>query len=174
MVKLNQWEFFRLVYIFILLTIGLAMPANSSSEMDLHWLWHDRCADCHGHSSDFAQKYLLVKDGELQGLHHVDNLPDFLRNHYLPGEVVDEVYGLLLAQLNVPPRFKNECSGCHQNAADFTRAKLVFQGNVLVIKKTGQSVAEFLKRHRGLTDADIAFYVVLLDRVGREVKLPVN
>ncbi len=174
MVRFKQWEFFKLFSIFMLLIVGLSMPASSSSETDLHWLWHDRCADCHGHSSDFAQKYLRVRDGSLLGLHHVDNLPEFLHNHYLPGELVDEVYALLLAQLNVPPRFKNECSGCHQTAAVFARAKLDFQGDVLSTKKTGQSVANFLKRHRGLTDADILFYVELLDRVGREVKLPVN
>ena len=148
------------------------MPAGTAnSGTDLHRLWDDRCVECHGHSGEFSREFLSVSEGELQGRHHVDDLQLFLHNHYLAGRLVDEVYNMLLAQVNSTARFKHECSSCHQNAADFVREKMIFDETILKIKKTGESVQDFLRQHRRLSSEDVVFYTELLTRVAREVNV---
>ena len=153
-----------------MVTAGILSPASADSGIDLHWLWDDRCTSCHGHSSDFAHKFLTASGNRLQGKHHVDDLPVFLRNHYLTDQLADEVYAMLLAQLIYPPRFKNECSSCHGSAAGFVREKLLLQNEELTIRNTATNVNEFLKKHRRLNDKDVGFYLMLLTRVAKEVK----
>jgi len=97
----------------VLVTAVLAMPAVRASNIDLHWLWDDRCDTCHGHAGDFARKFLSVSSGELQGPHHVHNLHWFLHNHYLAGNEVDAVYNMLLAQTNNQARFNRLTPDLH-------------------------------------------------------------
>ena len=52
-----------------MVTAVLAMPAVRASNIDLHWLWDDRCDACYGHAGDFARKFPSVSSGELQGPH---------------------------------------------------------------------------------------------------------
>lgn len=161
----------KLVIVFFLFMAGMSAGiANSGT--DLHRLWDDRCEECHGHSGEFSRKFLNVFKGELQGSHHIDDLELFLHNHYLSGQLVDEMYYMLLAQVSIQPRFNNECSGCHQNAADFVREKLVLEDSVLKIQNTGERVKDFLKGHRGLNNEDVMFYTELLKRVADEVNIP--
>lgn len=157
------------IVIFLLLTGMPAIAANT--DIDLHWSWDDRCADCHGHSGDFSREFLSVSRGELQGRHHINDLRLFLHNHYLSDRLVDDMYNMLLAQLSSSTRFKGDCSGCHQNAAVFVRGKLVFDGSILKIRKTGESVSDFLHQHRRLNKEDVIFYTELLTRVAKEVNL---
>ena len=148
------------------------ISVNADTDIDLHWLWDDRCASCHGHSSEFANKFLSVSpDGQLQGQHYVDDLHLFLQNHYLTDQLVNDVSAMLLAQLSHPARFKKECAACHESAANFVREKLRFQNKVLQIKESGESVKSFLEKHRRLSDEDIEFYTTLLYRVAKEVNL---
>lgn len=163
----------KLIMGLLLLSTGSLIPLTADTGIDLHWLWDDRCSSCHGHSSEFANQFLSVSvDGQLQGQHHVDDLPLFLQNHYLTDQLVDDVSAMLLAQLSHSARFNKECATCHKNAASFVREKLQFQNAVLEIKKTGNSVKRFLNKHRHLTDEDIEFYTALLYRVAKEVNLP--
>jgi len=156
----------------VFVTVSFQMPVTADTGIDLHWLWDDRCFSCHGHSSEFANKFLSLSDGKLQGRHHVDDLPLFLHNHYLTGKLVDGVRAMLSAQLSHPPRYKKECSICHKAASRFVREKLQFQNATLKIEKTGESVKTFLGKHRRLNDEDIEFYAELLNRVAKEVNLP--
>ncbi|MCG6866645.1 MAG: hypothetical protein LJE58_14595 [Thiogranum sp.] len=150
----------------------LTMPAVAAPGIDLHWLWDDRCAECHGHAGDFARKFLCVSGGRLQGRHHVEDLHGFLRNHYLAGNEVDAVYNMLLAQASNQARFKDECSSCHETAATFVRNALELRDGVLYGRNSGRSVGDFLKHHRGLTPEDAGFFTNLLTRVAREVYRP--
>ncbi len=156
----------------LLLAIELLTPVNSSSDIDLHWLWDDRCAACHGHSSEFSHEFLTISDGMLQGRHHINDLKLFLGNHYLSGQSVNEIYAMLLGQVSRQVRFKIECSSCHQNAASFVREKLQFEGVDLRIQESGKNVRDFLENHRRLSDDDIEFYSALLSRIAKEVNLP--
>ena len=97
----------------VLVAAVLAMSAVRASDIDLHWLWDDRCAACHGHAGDFARKFLSVSSGELQGPHHVHDLRRFLHNHYLAGNEVDAVYNMLLAQANNQARFNRPTPDLH-------------------------------------------------------------
>ena len=153
---------------------SLAAPSFANSDIDLHWLWRDRCISCHGNAAEFAREFLIVSGSKLQGRHHVDDLRLFLHNHYLSGQMVDEVYAMLLAQASSPARFKDECSACHQNAAVFVRESLLFRDGVLSIRKTGRSVNGFLENHRRLNDEDVIFFTKLLTRVANEINLPEN
>ncbi|MGB5495017.1 MAG: hypothetical protein WBM97_11135 [Sedimenticolaceae bacterium] len=154
-----------------LLVTVLANPAEPSTR-DLHRLWDDRCAACHGHSGEFSRQFLRVSDGELQGPHHLHELRRFLANHYVSDNEVDAVYDMLLAQANSPPRFKNECSECHDSAANFVRHSMGFSTGVLVSQKTGRPVREFLGYHMKLSPDDVQFFADLLTRVANEIYRP--
>ena len=109
--------------IFFITTI-FALPTGNAGGIDLHRLWENHCGDCHGHAGPFARKYLTVSEGVLQGRHHVDDLRQFMQNHYVVENEVDAVFNMLLAQAATPPRFMEECSNCHDTAADFVRDTL--------------------------------------------------
>jgi hypothetical protein len=156
----------------IVLVAILITPVVEATGLDLHWLWDDRCAECHGHAGKFSRKYLSVSNSELQGRHHVHDLRRFLQNHYLIKTEVDAVYNMLLAQANTRPRFKNECSSCHQSASSFVRESLQIRDGLLYSRESGQLVQRFLKHHRSLEVKDIEFFTQLLMRVAHEVYRP--
>ena len=140
--------------------------------LDLHALWDDRCAECHGHSAEFARKYLTITGGLLQGRHHKLDLHKFLEHHYPPAGEVDSIYQMLLAQTNTPPRFSSECANCHKNAADFLRNSMVLKDGELTIRKSGASLQQFMQSHRNLSQDDIEFYMGLFTRLAREIYRP--
>jgi hypothetical protein len=150
-------------------SLSLAAPARAAA--DLHDFWDRNCGECHGHAGDFARRFLTVEDGRLQGRHHRDNLPVFLRNHYLPQDLVLPVHDMLLAQAGTEPRFRDTCGHCHDSAADLARDYLTVRDDILQSRETGRSVADFLPRHARLklSPDDTAFFVDLLTRVEREV-----
>ena len=154
----------------LIVVMMLGLPATAGR--DLHRLWHDRCAACHGHSGDFAREFLSVSNGDLQGRHHVTYLREFLKNHYAPDNEVDAIYSMLFAQANAPPKFKEECSRCHETAAGLVRDTLQFRDGVLVSRKTGNPVRRFLDHHRKLRSDHVEFYVTLLTRIATEVYRP--
>jgi hypothetical protein len=156
----------------VLVTAVLVIPVVEAFGLDLHWLWDDRCAACHGHSGDFARKFLNVSSGELRGRHHVYDLRRFLRNHYLPGSEVDAVYDMLRAQAASQARFKNECGNCHETAAKVVRDTLVLRDGVLYSRAYGRPVRGFLDYHRNLEPGDVDFFMKLLMRVAHEVYRP--
>lgn len=145
-----------------------SMPLIAAAT-DIHWLWDDRCAECHGHSAEFARKFLAISDDQLQGRHHEQGLRLFLRNHYTPADNVDAIYQMLLAQVKTPPRYSAECSACHGGAASFIRGAMVLQEGALLSRSSKQSISNFMQSHRGLEPEDIEFYVKLLNRVAAEV-----
>jgi len=155
----------------ILLVILLFFTNFSSAGTDLHWLWDDRCAECHGHSADFSQQFLRVSDGQLQGQHHTQNLSLFLRNHYAPAGEVEAIYNMLLAQVTTAPRFKAECSNCHDSASQFIRDSIIVRNGELVSRESRGSIRAFMQTHRRLKQDDIEFFMDLLARVAGEVNL---
>ncbi len=155
-----------------LLALIVALVAASTvgaGALDLHAYWDSNCATCHGHSADFARRFLAVKDGKLQGRHHVDNLATFLSHHYLPADLVAPITAMLQAQVSTSPRFKAACGGCHETAATLVRETLALRDGVLVNRNTGRPTVEFLRGHAGLTAADVPAFVETLERVTREV-----
>jgi len=156
----------------VLVAAVLAMTAVKASDIDLHWLWDDRCAACHGHSGDFSRKFLSVSSGKLQGPHHVHDLHHFLHNHYLAGNEVDAVYNMLLAQANNQARFKGECASCHDTAARFVRSSLELRDGVLYSRNSGVSISRFLDHHMELDPDDVEFFINLLTRIAHEVYRP--
>lgn len=153
--------------------ISLLFTAGSrASGSDLHWLWDNRCAESLGHSSEFARKFLDLKNGGLQGRRHGEGLLGFMRNHYATGIEIDAVHEMLLAQVLTKPRFKQECSNCHGSAACFIRYSVILQDAALPGKKSGQPIRQFLQQHRRPGSDDVEFYTRLLNRVAREVYRP--
>lgn len=150
----------------------LVTPLASGNGLDLHQLWDDRCHDCHGHAGDFAREFLKPAAGELQGRHHVHDLRRFLHNHYLLESEVDAVYAMLLAQAGTPPRFQQECSRCHDSAAEFVRQSLELRNGVLYARNSNQPLRDFLQQHRKLSVADVEFFTRELTRIAGEVYRP--
>ena len=155
-----------------LVSAVLLAPAAGAAGIDLHWLWHDRCYECHGHAGDFARKFLSVSNGELQGRHHIHDLQQFLHHHYLIQSEAAAVYNMLLAQADIPARFKAECSRCHDTAAEFVRNSLQLRDGVLYGRKSGTATRQFLENHRKLNTDDIEFFMEQLTRVAHEVYRP--
>jgi hypothetical protein len=162
----------NLIGVSVLVAALLVIPAVRASGIDLHWLWHDRCAACHGHSADFSRKFLSVSGGTLQGHHHVHDLRRFLHTHYLAGHEVDAVYTMLLAQAGTPPRFQDECSICHDTAVDLVRDSLQLRDGVLYSRNTGRPVRRILDHHQELDRDDVEFFINVLTRVAYEIFRP--
>jgi len=151
-----------------------ALPSvrGAPAGTDLHWLWDDRCADCHGHAGEFTRRFLRANDGRLEGRHHVANLREFMRFHYTPASEVDALYAMLLAQALTPPRFRTECGNCHGSAAQLVRASITLRPGDVPRLRSGQTLRQFLQGHRGLHGDDVDFYVELLTRVAAETGQP--
>lgn len=149
----------------------LLLASGPGTTTDLHHFWDQTCGDCHRHAGDFARKALTVKDGKLQGSHHKDNLLVFLEHHYLPQDLVQPMYDMLLAQAETAPEFKQRCGRCHETAAELARESLEQRDGVLMGRESGRPVADFLPRHAKLrlTAEETDFFVRLLTRVEREV-----
>ena len=154
--------------------MALSLPVDTfaGDGVDLHRMWDDRCAECHGHSADFARKYLSVSGNKLLGLHHTQNLKRFMHNHYVAESEVDAVYDMLRAQVSSPLRFKSECGRCHSRAAEFVRQTLRLQDNILYSRNSGSPVDLFLVGHSDMGTDDVGFFTELLTRVAREVGQP--
>jgi len=155
-----------------ILVVMILAPAADADGIDLHWLWDDRCNECHGHAGQFSRQFLSVTNGQLQGRHHVRDLRRFMQNHYLIDSEVDAVYNMLLAQANTPARFKLECSSCHDNAARFVRQSLELRDGLLYSRQSNQPARLFLNHHRALEPDEVEFYIKLLTRVAHEVYRP--
>lgn len=149
--------------------LALLASTTGSPAVDLHHFWDQACSECHGHSAEFARRFLTVENGRLLGRHHRDDLLRFLGSHHLPPTLVVPVYDMLLAQASTEPRFRDRCGNCHETAAGLARTSLVVKEGVLYGRATDRPVAEFLKRHAGLQPDNVPFFVDLLTRVEREV-----
>jgi len=149
--------------------MALLSPVSAAKGIDLHWLWDDRCAECHGHAGEFARNFLNISGGQLQGRHHVYDLHRFMQNHYLMESEVDEVYNMLLAQASIEPRFSRACSSCHGTAVNLMRNSLDLHDGVLYSRKYQSPVRQFLKGHMGMSPGDAEFFTGLLTRVAHEV-----
>lgn len=158
----------RLAGIFAIFLVFLSAP-QAAAAVDLHRLWDGKCAECHGHSADFARRMLSAADGRLLGRHHVDDLKHFLGNHYLMGQDIDGIYDMLLAQVNTPPRYAAECTSCHGTAAELVRGSIESRDGVLYAVGASRPLDDFLDGHRGLSLEDAGFFSDLLTRVFGEV-----
>lgn len=156
----------------LVVTAVLAAAAARASGTDLHWLWHDRCASCHGHAGDFARNSLNVSNDALQGRHHTRDFRQFLHHHYLGGHEVDAIYNMLLAQVKTQPRYRAECSSCHGTAAEFVRSSLELRDGTLYSRDGEHQVRLFLDHHRNLDPGDVEFFINVLTRVAHEVYRP--
>ena len=160
-------------YILCALIFLLALTGQAVAKgIDLHALWDDRCAECHGHSADFARKYLEVVDGRLQGHHHLQNLDRFLVYHYTPAGEADALYAMLLAQVQTPPRYREQCSRCHRAAADLVRQSILPRQGRLELRGSGLGLDEFMQTHRKLSAEEIKFYLRLFGRLAGEIYRP--
>lgn len=142
--------------------------ASAIAGTDLHSYWDLRCLSCHGHAADFSRRFLRVKDGRLLGWHHRDDLILFLRNHYAADEYAGALYSMLLAQREAEPVYREKCAGCHQTAADLVRASISTQDGRLSTRRGGQDLAEFLKKHGGLSAEQLPALLDTLKRIHRE------
>ena len=68
-------------------------------------------------------------------------------------------------------RFEDECGECHGKAAEFAAEWLEFRHGKLTGMGSEKAVADFLKKHQGLKQPDIDYYVDLLTRVAKEIGL---
>jgi|GEM_PF-799323 hypothetical protein len=156
----------------LLLCSFSTISLEANAQVDLHALWHDRCAECHGHSADFARRFLHISDGRLQGRHHVDNLQLFISRHYSTPPQAAAIYAMLQAQAATPPLFRQHCSRCHDSAASLVRSTAILRDGVLFSSRSGQPMQQFLSSHRNLSKEEIDFYHRLLTRVATETGEP--
>lgn len=140
--------------------------------LDLHATWDGRCAECHGHSADFARRFLRIDGDRVAGPHHGADLPAFLANHYLGPTLAAPMLAMLREQVATEPRYRAKCAGCHGTAAALARETLSLRDGELVGARSGRPIAGFLTGHARLDAEDAVFFVELLRRVEREVHAP--
>jgi hypothetical protein len=150
-----------------ILLVVFILPGADAREIRAEW--DNRCEECHGEADEFARKFLWAVDGQLQGQHHIDNLRLYMRNHYIPKHLIDEIYNMLLTWANNPARFESECSSCHSNAEEFIRKSIFIKAGELTGLESGISVREYLESHRGLKKTDVEFFTRLFARVLNEI-----
>lgn len=150
----------------------IASLGGMAGAVDLHHFWDQRCAECHGHAGPFARRHMKVENGRLVGTHHRDDLATFMGQHQMGPELVAPIQAMLLAQVTTPPVFQQKCASCHGTAADFARASLTVRNGVLTGRENGMPVADFLRRHGRLTEAERPVMVDSLNRVLGEVGGP--
>jgi hypothetical protein len=152
--------------------LAVLAPASGAAGADLHRLWDERCADCHGHAGDLARRHPVLIDGTLKGRSIERDLHQFLANHY-PGDAdVDDIHAMLLAQAGSEPRFREQCGGCHGPAADLARTALLRRDDVLYARTSNRRLDLFLLAHKGLGEPEVPFFVHLLEHVEREIHRP--
>jgi len=157
-----------LLAVFIL----VASFGGGAGATDLHHFWDQRCAECHGHAGAFARRHLRVENGRLVGAHHRDDLATFMAQHQMGPDLVAPIQAMLLAQVSTPPVFQQRCASCHGTAAEFARASLTLRNGVLTGRDNGLPVADYLRRHGRLTEAERPVVVDSLNRVLGEVGGP--
>lgn len=153
---------------FNLLAVAVLLP-GAVLGVDLHAMWDDRCGSCHGHSAEFARKFLSVEEGRLQGRHADRDLGRFMQNHYLKNNEIEPVLAMLRAQVETPPLFQARCEHCHGLAAELARRSLEFRHGIVYGRETGQPLREFLEHHVKLEADQVEFFTALLTRVKHEV-----
>lgn len=153
------------------IVLALAPPARADglSSIDLHALWDDRCASCHGDAGAFARRTLTLQDGRAQGRHPVGDLALFLRNHYLADALVPRVTAMLAAQVATPPLYAERCAGCHGRAAAFVRERLARSDGRTITRTGGRDVGALLRSHGALTPDEQGVVLESLTRVLGEV-----
>ncbi len=151
-----------------------SLSSAAPADVDLHDYWDQRCSYCHGHSSDFARRFLRIEQGRLRGVHRHDDLDGFLRNHYLTEQLVEPVRAMLMAQLTTKPLFGQKCGACHGTAAAFARQSLRIVNGDLLGTKSGIKVVDYLAGHGRLELHDVPIMAETLRRVRHEVSSPVN
>lgn len=156
--------------LFVGMAVALSISVTNALALDLHDYWDRHCAECHGHSGQFARRFLTAEDGKLQGRHYVENLAVFLRRHYLDVDLVEPISAMLLAQVSSEPRFQRECGRCHETAASLARETLTLRDGVLISRATGHPASAFLSNHARIKPEDVSFFVDVLTRVTREVE----
>ncbi|MDH3639545.1 MAG: hypothetical protein OES09_13955 [Gammaproteobacteria bacterium] len=155
-----------------IIAVLAACLCSVANAVDLHRLWEDRCAECHGEAGDFARRFLNVTDDALVGRHADRDLRQFMQNHYLKNNEIDAVLAMLYAQTTSGARFRKQCSGCHNKAAQLVRESVERRNGELFGRSSGRPLADYLPRHGGLQQDDVAFYLDLLNRIAREVHRP--
>ncbi len=152
----------------LLVSLFLLLPPGLSAR-DAYTAWDDRCEECHGESDVFSRKFLWSVDGLLQGQHHIDNLRQFLGNHYVPEHEVEALHELLLSQANDMARFANECGSCHVNAEEFVHSSIATRVSGMVGVQSGVAVGEYLQTHQNLSETDAEFFTRLITRVSDQI-----
>lgn len=151
----------------VLLAALLLLVPAAAEAADLHRLFEERCAGCHGDAGPFAQQALAGSPVT------AERLERFLTRHGGGlGDHAGPVADMLLAQAATPPWFREQCRICHGKAADFVRDRLIVRGGTLVNRYTDRPVADLLTHHAGLSPERQRFYLDLLTRLEAEVHHP--
>ena len=125
--------------------------APAGGAVDVKTFWDSRCSECHGAAGSFARQHLGVENGELVGRKRPVGLKQFLAQHEAGGDAADDVYRLLLAQLQTEPIYQQKCQRCHETAGEFAKASLAVKNGVVVGRENQQPIGEFLKKHGKLS-----------------------
>lgn len=149
----------------------IAAPALAA---DVHQLWDRQCGGCHGHAGAFARSSLVVVDGSLRGRDDGRDIRLLLDSHNggYGKEDVAAIYAMLLAQVEAPALFREKCGDCHPTAAQLVREQVVERDGELYGRYSHRRIADFLRRHGRLDEAETDFLMEVLTRVEKEVHRP--
>ena len=139
----------------------------NAQQIDPHYIYEQKCAACHApHAGEFvAEKMVSTNDG-LTGKGSGQLIRDFLEAGH--GKLTGEEIEVLIEQFEFihgsGALFRDKCIICHDNAAKFSRLKLILRDDILTGRYTDRDVAEFLLNHGRLDTSEAQFMVELLTR----------
>ncbi len=147
--------------------LAAALGAVPVDAADLHRLWDDECATCHGHAAAFARDEMERGDDPKM-------LAAFIGRHRggRSPELSAALAEMLLAQGRTDPEFKQRCGICHPQAADLVRRTLISRDGVLYGRYSGRRIDSFLAGHGRLAAEEAPRFVAVLARIEREVHSP--
>ncbi len=87
-------------------------------------------------------------------------------------EDIAAIRRMLVAQVQTPPLFQDQCSRCHDSAAELIRDQVVVRDGDLWGRASGQRLAEFMGSHGRLNAEETARILDVLRRVVAEVHHP--
>lgn len=150
------------------LAAALIAAPGVAGATDLHKLFEEHCAGCHGDAGPFAQEALAGVPLT------AERLGAFILRHGrgFPADHAVAMADMLIAQAATPPFFKQNCAICHGRAAPLVRDRLILRDGVLMDRYTGRTMADFLRHHGALSPERQSFYLDLLRRIEAEVHHP--
>lgn len=150
------------------LLLFVAITAAAAAQTgDPHRIYEQNCGGCHNpHAGDFARDSLRQADGRLLGRESGRDLRGFLEAGHgkLSQAEIDVLVEQLAAILQRDALFQRKCAICHDRSRELARLQLIVRDHMLYGRYSKREIADFLRHHGRLSEAEVPVIVEMLTR----------